>query len=541
MDKKIHPLILYGVPLLLAAILKYFVIPVGITPFNADEAIVALMARHINQGQLPTFFYGQYYMGSLDAMLIAVFFRILDEQVWVIRVVQSLLYLGTVATTVKLATKIFKTDRAAFYAGLMVALPAVNVTLYSTVSLGGYGEMLLIGNLLLLGGMGVIDQLKVNETTNKKIYFGLITWGFRAGFAFWVVGLTLVYSLPIIICLLWLLIKKNRDILLPGLVCLGIGGILGSSPWWATALIAGNLDVITELAGGAISGVSEGSRLIQPLRRLGSLVVFGGSAATGMRPPWSVQWLMLPLLPLILVFWMAVLYDSFQKLIRDKLKSYLSLFALMGLVLAAGFILSPYGDDPSGRYFLPLVIPMSLFAANTITTKIGGKKYWEYVLVGFLLIFNMGGMIQALGPNSPGLTTQFDTVAQVDHSRMEELIGFLQKNDITAGYSNYWVSYPLAFLTQEEIIFVPRLPYHEDFRYTARDDRYYPYTEMVESSSEIAYITTHHVGLNKYLEDQFKIKGISWQKETIGDYTVYYQLSSPVRVEEIGLGETTRP
>lgn len=541
MAKKIHPLIMYGVPILLAAILKGFVIPVGTTPFNADEAIVALMARHINQGQLPAFFYGQYYMGSLDAMLIAVFFRILGEHVWVIRVVQSILYLGTVATTVLLASKVIKNDRAAFYAGLLVALPTVNVTLYSTVSLGGYGEMLLIGNLLLLGGIGVIDQLQVPQKTNAKVYWCLVAWGFGAGFAFWVVGLTLVYSLPVIIGLVWLLIKKNRDILLPGLFCLGIGGILGSSPWWGSALIAGNLDVITELAGGAISGVSEGSRLILPLKRLGSLIVFGGSAATGMRPPWSVRWLMLPALPLILIFWMAVLYDSFKKLIRERLNSYFYIFGLMGLILAAGFIFSPYGDDPSGRYFLPLMIPMSLFAANMIVDQVRERKYLEFVLIGFLLLFNLGGLIQSLGPASPGLTTQFDPVAQVDHSRMKELIEFLRENSITAGYSNYWVSYPLAFLSQEEIIFIPRLPYHEDFRYTARDDRYPPYTELVDSSLDISYITTHHEDLNKYLEDQFDIKGITWQKETIGDYTVYYQLSSPVRVEELGLGETTQP
>ncbi len=43
-------------------------------PFNADEAVVALMARHILQGERPIFFYGQAYMGSLDAYLVAGFF-----------------------------------------------------------------------------------------------------------------------------------------------------------------------------------------------------------------------------------------------------------------------------------------------------------------------------------------------------------------------------------------------------------------------------------------------------------------------------------
>jgi hypothetical protein len=38
-----------------------------VLPFNSDEAIVGLMARHMLQGERPLFFYGQAYLGSLDA------------------------------------------------------------------------------------------------------------------------------------------------------------------------------------------------------------------------------------------------------------------------------------------------------------------------------------------------------------------------------------------------------------------------------------------------------------------------------------------
>ena len=138
--------------------------PVDITPFNADEAIVALMARHINQGNIPVFFYGQAYMGSLDAMLVAIGFRIFGEAVWVIRFVQSLLYIGTVFTTMMLANRLLKSQRAALYAGLIMAVPPINVALYSTVSLGGYGEMLLVGNLLILGGLSIVQQIRDSET-----------------------------------------------------------------------------------------------------------------------------------------------------------------------------------------------------------------------------------------------------------------------------------------------------------------------------------------------------------------------------------------
>ena len=41
-----------------AIALKAVLLALDIVPFNADEAVVALMARHILQGERPWFFYG---------------------------------------------------------------------------------------------------------------------------------------------------------------------------------------------------------------------------------------------------------------------------------------------------------------------------------------------------------------------------------------------------------------------------------------------------------------------------------------------------
>ena len=117
----------------------------GALPFNADEAVVALMARHILQGERPIFFYGQAYMGSLDAFLVAGGFLLLGQQVWVIRLVQALLYGGLIITTIGLGKEACGSWKIGFLAAGLMAIPTVNVTLYTTASLGGYGEALLIG------------------------------------------------------------------------------------------------------------------------------------------------------------------------------------------------------------------------------------------------------------------------------------------------------------------------------------------------------------------------------------------------------------
>ena len=97
--------------------------------------------------------------------------------------------------------------------------------------------------------------------------------------------------------------------------------------------------------------------------------------------------------------------------------------------------------------------------------------------------------------------------AQVDHRYDQALIDFMRQQDERRGYGNYWVAYPLAFLSGEDLIFVPRLPYHPDFRYTERDDRYLPYDEQVSRSQRVAYITTNHPDLDEYLRSQFQGAG----------------------------------
>ncbi len=98
--------ILAGI-LLVAAGYKAWIVAQGLVPFNADEAIVGLMAGHILQGETPLFFYGQAYMGSLDAYLVAAAFAVFGRSVATIRLVQGGLYLLTIITTVWLGKRLW--------------------------------------------------------------------------------------------------------------------------------------------------------------------------------------------------------------------------------------------------------------------------------------------------------------------------------------------------------------------------------------------------------------------------------------------------
>jgi hypothetical protein len=551
-----------------AAMFKIWLLAAAMVPFNSDEAIVALMAKHILHGERPIFFYGQAYMGSLDAYLIAAVFKIIGEQVWGIRIVQIVLYSLAIITTAVLGVQLTGKWKVGVLAAWFLAVPTINTTLYTTVSLGGYGEMLVIGNLILLTTLWIVRSF---STSRKKV--SIVPWfalGFLCGFGLWIFGLTLVYAIPAFIYLAWFLNRSKQNRLrrltsksISSLAADSrdtkqkfvpvnqtmiwsiafVGFAFGALPWWAYAQNTGVVNLLHELGGGAISGVESLNLMGQIFRHLLNLILFGSTVILGLRPPWEIRWLALPLAPIVLIFWGGVIVYAIKKTRKDlntePIDNYYSHSPLLiGVIimLIVGFILLPFGADPSGRYFLPFGVILALFASQAIWKwyETWGKYVW--ILVGLIMLFNIWGAFQVVQASPPGATTQFDAVTQIDHSYDQELIDFLVDQGENWGYTNYWVSYPIAFLSDERLIFVPRLPYHQDLRFTLRDDRYEPYDKIVRQSERVAYVTTNNPNLDEQLRLRFASKGISWRESRIGDYLVYYQLSRKIHPDEIGLG-----
>ncbi len=517
--------------LLLAAGWKAVLLRMQAVPFNADEAVVALMARHILSGERPVFFYGQAYMGSLDAFLVAAGFAVFGQQVWVIRLIQALLYLGTIITTILFGKVALGSTKTGLLAGALLAIPAVNVTLYTTASLGGYGEALLIGNLTLLVGMVLLRAALTGSGTRVWLWPAL---GFLMGLGLWANGLTLIYSAPVALALGLALLRARRPVrqvwLLPAAALLGF--LIGAAPWWLYAVQNGPGQLIQELTGSAVA-VEQGSWLLRSLRHLLSFVLLGGTAAIGARPPWEVRWLAMPLLPLALAFWLgAVAYFVRQSIRPNPNRAAYRLLLGVALALSGGFVFTAFGVDPSGRYLVPLTALLAL-AAGEMVQKVSLKPVVQLSLIGVMLAFNLWGTLRCALLNPPGITTQFDLQTAVDHRYDGPLMAFLEQEGEMRGYSNYWVAYPLAFLSGERMIYVPRLPYHADLGYTPRDDRYAPYGEAVAQAGKVAYINARNPAMDQRLRSFFTSQGVTWSEQEIGDYRVFYGLSKPVRPDGI--------
>lgn len=493
-------------------------------PFNGDEAVVALMARHILQGARPVFFYGQAYMGSLDAWLVAGAFAVFGQQVWVVRAVQVGLAALTLWASAGLVWQIYRSPGMVALALAWLAVLPVMGVLYSTVTLGGYGEVALLGTLCLW------LTVRLVQGVGGRWHWAAL--GLAGGVGFWAFPLMGVYLLP---CALTLGRARPAGWLAGGALA-GAMFALGSAPWWWFTVQNG-LVTVQEMTGAAIAGATAPSPLAAAARHGLNFLLFAPTVVTGMRPSWSAEILAWPLAPVaVLVYGAAGLFQL--HLWRTRAARPAGHGVLAGLMLTSilAFVFTPFGADPSGRYFLPLFLPVALSVAELAHAAQARWRGWPVVLMGAVVAYHLAGTVQAVLTYPPGLTTQFYPPARVDMRTLPALMDFLHASGETRGYSTYWVSTPMAFLSQETLIFDARLPYHLDLRYTPRDSRYPPYTAQVNASERVAYITVNHPALDDRLRAGLAALGVEYREQVVDEFRVFYALSRPVRPAEMGLG-----
>ena len=510
--------------LLVALGVRVWLLLLHAVPFNGDEAIVALMARHILQGARPIFFYGQAYMGSLDAWLTAGAFLLFGERVAAVRGVQIALYLLNLLSVGLLARRFLGTPRRAVLATWLAALPTVLVLTYTTASLGGYGETLLLGNLCLWLGYEVLFG-RWQDSWKAWLALGLL-----AGLGFWTLALIAVYLLPLI--LLGLKRFSTRRARLYALA--GVAFLFASSPWWLYNLAQ---------PGAALAALTESSLAPStPVDHLLQLGLLGLPALLGLRFPWSPVLAPLPVLFLSLLLYLGALGYLIGAFRKGKLPLAAGagwLLALFVVSFLALFVLTHFGIDGTGRYLLPLYLPLLLVLAALVDAAWQRAPVFGLALLVLVLGLNLFETGRAaLSPD--GLTTQFDPISRFDNAYDAELIAFLRAQGELTGYSNYWVSYRLAFLSGEEILFAPRLPYKADLSYTPRDNRYPYYDQVAAHSKRVAYITSKHPLLDAQLRQGLERLGVGFSEKQLGDFHIFYALTRRVSPEELGLGADSR-
>ena len=160
---------------------------------DGDEALVGIQAQHILQGQFPTYFYNQPYMGSLEAYLMALIFAVAGSSVWTLRAEPILLSLVVVWLTWRLAAALADTARLPLdakqwfmnIAALLAAIPPLYDTVLQMRMLGGYIEIFILMQLLLLFALQLTNR-RVAGAARRELALRWAGIGFLVGFGYWV-------------------------------------------------------------------------------------------------------------------------------------------------------------------------------------------------------------------------------------------------------------------------------------------------------------------------------------------------------------------
>ena len=170
-----------------ATLLRIVLIAQGWPHSNADEDTMGIMGLHIAySGAHPIFFYGQHYMGTLEAYIAAAFFRLFGASVFTLRLGPVLMFALFLAN-MYLLTSLLYTKKLALITLVLLTLGSSLMLDTELVAIGGYPELLFLGSLALLLTTWLVFSLDQYSSSRKRLWrlIAYGCWGFVVGVGFW--------------------------------------------------------------------------------------------------------------------------------------------------------------------------------------------------------------------------------------------------------------------------------------------------------------------------------------------------------------------
>ncbi len=420
------------------------------TTLDSDEAVIGLMGRHIlAHGEHPVFFYGQEYMGAVEAYLAAAAFALAGASTLVLKSTMVFLDLVLVASFGWLGCELWN-RRVGLLCAWFAAIPPAFLAIYGLKARGGYVETIIVGNVLLAGAA------RLGRTTGRSAWRLAFVLGAVAGLGFWTHTLVAVYFLPSGLAALGAVRPGDRT----GAVGLAaLGALAGAMPFWWRNVHDGFLSF------GNLSWVGAGLALAHGLGLVSSALPI----LLGARGPWAASDLVpgasLLLLP-IHVLLTAVYFRAVEASGSGRARRWIVTAPwIVATLTVVAYAWSTYGaEDREPRYLVPLYSALALgfgVAADRAASRWGPRALVAAVLL-------LGFHVLGIARQDPTLMLGISAGERVARSNVR-LAGFLEKAGVRSVYTDYWVAYRLVFETGERIracpfghVVVERIPAMSD-------------------------------------------------------------------------------
>ncbi|MFC0100153.1 DUF423 domain-containing protein [Micromonospora marina] len=457
-----------------------------VPPTNSDEATMGLAALHIARGDdFPIWFYGQAYMGTLEAYLAAPLVALAGPSVLVLRLPTLALYASFLLLSWRL-TRRLGGDR--WYALLVVAVLALGsdrVVKNQLIAGGGYPELNPAGAALALLTVGLC------LTGAGARLPRWAAWGLICGVLLWVDPLILPYVLTLgalLVARRWRELAGRAGVVLTGAL------LLGAAPMLVDSIGHGRNPATAVLAAGGTGAPSDWAD------RLHGALVLGPSLATGFCSPgrcatWQLWWAVA--FPVLLVLAALTAWHTLRRVgggpgSAERVSAGVRLALLGGAagVIAAYAVSNAAGQTPieSSRYlsclavalpalFWPLRQAARTLAAHRLTAQ---RQFAEVAASGeggyrhppevesikatggrpagrMARMAGIGALTVVAGVLGTGVAATVDVVrtapdvhAEADrHRSLVDTLGALGVRNVRGGY---WTCNRLTYATGENVV-----------------------------------------------------------------------------------------
>jgi hypothetical protein len=497
---------------------------------DGDEAIVGLMGRDILLGRgVPIFYYGQHYMGSLEAIMASISFAVFGVSPFALQLVPLIWSLGLIVNAYWLA-RLIAGRRAGLIAAAMMAVPPPALVVWSSKARGGFIE------IVVLGGIALCLAIQWLRNHPERLRYPAAL-GFVLGIGWWVNSQIIYFMGPIaLVCALhafsrsmWLgapgVVAGSTHALWRGVLRIVTVGLLsfflGSAPYWWY-----NINF-----GFPSAGMFKLASWEQFVSHLEGLSMTALPAIVGAQRFWqrlpvfpfsrhiALLLYVVPIVVLISVRWRQLFGLLRGRIDRGRPIELLVLFCISCCIV---FAVSSYGWlVQAPRYLLPMYIglyPLIAVCCDWVWSR--SRALGVTYLVALLSFQLVSCYVGGRGLSGEPVVFGGQRVAR-DHA---PLIATLDQLGITRVRTNYWIGYRLAFETGERITFTvlgeptqARIPRYEESNHETRGN-----LPLVLVESEVVVV-----------RPALKRFGYTFKEQRAGEYYVIFDLKQELSPGEI--------
>ncbi|MEV6367710.1 hypothetical protein AB0L86_12540 [Micromonospora musae] len=501
---------------------------------NSDEATMGLAALHIARGQdFPVWFYGQSYMGTLEAYLAAPVLALTGPSVFGLRLVTVALYAAFALLAWRLTLRLTGDRWFALLVVVLLALGSDRIVKNQLIAGGGYPEMSPAAAALAL----LAYDLCAGRPGRRLPRW--TAWGLLAGLMLWVDPLVLPYVLGVGAVLVafrrWELRGRAGAVL-------GIAVLVGAAPLLGQSLATGRNPLAAVLAaagGGADAPAGWADRLHGGLLLGPSLGM--GFCSPGNCATWQLWWALA--LPVLLVVGAVAAGRALRTGRADHVGGggaarpgaagdaaadgrvgaalRLALVAAGAATLVAYTLSGSAGRTPveSSRYLSCLLVslPALLWPLWRAARRLadGRSRRPGRRVVGILAAAVLVATVAGTG-YATYRAAGTASAARAAEARHTELVGTLRELGVRHVYGGYWTCNRLTFASGEEVVCAVI-----DDELRPGHDRYAPYRRAVAASAAPAWIAPTGSPLAARLDERLRAAPGSLDLITIDGYRIY--------------------